>query len=398
MRDELGHAPADLHRQRAGALPVEVDRADRLSTHEGHARERAALGWVDRTVNAQWRGEVRGDVHRAANHPRARRERLEREDLGDRSAHDRLGDRPILRMVQDMGDPSVGMNEQRERLEVRLRHRGVVGCERDRLGELIEDPAAQGIPLEGAAESADEPQAEHRGQDEDAEAEPGRRGPGDCQGVISMSDVAFREVELDSELGERRVDGLFVRGGSPGERRQGRPSPGLDGGDRRSGKRRAPRRRRALDLGNRAVQARQVDRPCSHLGCHGSLVRDRGLEPAQCLRIGREEVVVDGRLLGIHVAGQSVGRGPQVTRLAAVALDVESLRLREGIGEPNEEDRKGRHARNRDQKPVTARDPVTHGGQRRGRRVLRPRPGSLADRVIGNTADWPWYRCGLAAG
>jgi len=43
------------------------------------------------------------------------------------------------------------MNEQHERLEVPLRNRGVVVCERDRLGELIEDSAAPSVLLEGAA-------------------------------------------------------------------------------------------------------------------------------------------------------------------------------------------------------------------------------------------------------
>jgi hypothetical protein len=90
------------------------------------------------------------------------------------------------------------------------------------------------------------------------------------------------------------------------------------------------------------------------LGCHSCLVNDRGLEPAHRQWIGREEVVVDSRVLGIHVVGESGGHGPQVARLAAVMLDVEALGLREGIGESNEHDREGHHAHNRDQKPGVA--------------------------------------------
>ena len=50
-------------------------------------------------------------------------------------------------------------------------------------------------------------------------------------------------------------------------------------------------------------------------------------------------------------------------------MDREPLGLGEGVGGPDEQDRKDRYARNRNQKPGVARDAVVHGANRRGGRV-----------------------------
>jgi len=51
VRDELGHAPADLYWERARRSSRGGSRRC-LAAHEGHAREGAVLGWVDRAVDA----------------------------------------------------------------------------------------------------------------------------------------------------------------------------------------------------------------------------------------------------------------------------------------------------------------------------------------------------------
>jgi hypothetical protein len=61
-----------------------------------------------------------------------------------------------------------------------------------------------------------------------------------------------------------------------------------------------------------------------------------------------------------NLSRTSGGRGPQTACLAAVALDIEPLGLREGMDEPNDSDRKSGQTRNRDQKLVVARDPAAH--------------------------------------
>ena len=92
-----------------------------------HACQRAVANRVDRAMDAQRDGGIRGHVDAAANDGRQHRERVERKDCGNGIASGRLGDRPILRTVQDMRYRGVGLHKELKGFEGCHRHE-IVGA------------------------------------------------------------------------------------------------------------------------------------------------------------------------------------------------------------------------------------------------------------------------------